>query len=60
MFDYRKTLNLPGKLFPMKANLPKTEIRRLNKWKEDNFYKKIKDSINGRKKIYSTRRSSIC
>jgi len=51
MFDYRKTLNLPGKLFPMKANLPKTEIRRLNKWKEDNFYKKIKDSINGRKKF---------
>jgi isoleucyl-tRNA synthetase len=38
----RETLNLPRTEFPMKANLPQTEPRRLERWKASDLYGQIR------------------
>jgi len=40
--DLRTTLNLPKTDFPMKANLPQAEPRRLARWKEQDLYRKLR------------------
>jgi isoleucyl-tRNA synthetase len=42
--DLKATLNLPQTDFPMKANLPQTEPKRIEAWKQDGLYRKIRES----------------
>ena len=46
--DLRSTLNLPKTDFPMKANLPQAEPRRLERWKAENLYAKVRAARKGR------------
>jgi isoleucyl-tRNA synthetase len=46
--DLRSTLNLPRTDFPMKANLPQAEPRRLAQWKKDDLYGRIRAARRGR------------
>ncbi len=45
--DLRSTLNLPRTDFPMKANLPQAEPRRLEQWKKDDLYGRIRAARKG-------------
>jgi isoleucyl-tRNA synthetase len=46
--DLRSTLNLPKTDFPMKANLPQAEPRRLESWKQEDLYARIRQARRGR------------
>ena len=46
--DLRSTLNLPRTDFPMKANLPQAEPRRLAQWTADGLYAKVRAARKGR------------
>jgi isoleucyl-tRNA synthetase len=46
--DLRATLNLPKTDFPMKANLPQAEPRRLAEWKAQDLYGQIRRARAGR------------
>jgi isoleucyl-tRNA synthetase len=46
--DLRATLNLPRTDFPMKANLPLAEPRRLERWKAEGLYGKVREARRGR------------
>ncbi len=46
--DLRSTLNLPRTDFPMKANLPQAEPRRLERWKAEDLYGRIRAARKGR------------
>ncbi len=45
--DLKSTLNLPRTTFPMKANLPQSEPRRLAEWEEKRLYERILESRAG-------------
>ena len=47
--DYKATLNLPQTKFPMKASLTKREPMRLDAWKTNDLYGKIKDASSSKK-----------
>ena len=49
--DYKKTLNLPQTTFPMKANLPQSEPKRLERWAEIDLYQRIREKSAGRPKF---------
>ena len=49
--DYKKTLNLPETAFPMKANLPQNEPKRLDVWREIDLYARIREMSQGRPKF---------
>ena len=51
MTDYRDTLNLPQTAFPMKANLAQREPKMLEKWTEQDLYRKICEKNSGRPKF---------
>ena len=40
--DLKATLNLPYTGFPMKANLPQSEPRRLAAWQQEGLYEQIR------------------
>jgi isoleucyl-tRNA synthetase len=40
--DLKSTLNLPKTDFPMKANLPQAEPKRIAAWKESDLYGRIR------------------
>ncbi len=46
--NLRATLNLPKTDFPMKANLPQAEPRRLAQWQADDLYGRIRRARSGR------------
>lgn len=46
--DLKKTVNLPKTAFPMKANLPTTEPKLLERWESEGLYKKIRQASQGR------------
>jgi isoleucyl-tRNA synthetase len=46
--DLKQTVNLPKTAFSMKANLPLTEPKLLERWAADNLYQRIRDSRAGR------------
>ncbi len=46
--DWKHTLNLPQTAFPMKANLPDSEPKRLSAWKSRNLYARIREARKGR------------
>jgi isoleucyl-tRNA synthetase len=46
-FDLKSTLNLPKTDFPMKANLPQTEPQRLESWKKEDLYGKVRAARTG-------------
>jgi isoleucyl-tRNA synthetase len=46
--DLRATLNLPKTAFPMKANLPQAEPRRLERWRKEDLYGAIRRAGHGR------------
>ncbi|MEW5978350.1 MAG: isoleucine--tRNA ligase [Acidobacteriota bacterium] len=46
--EIKNTVNLPKTDFPMKANLPNTEPRTLEKWAEMNLYQQIRKARQGR------------
>ncbi len=46
--DPKTTLNLPSGNFPMKASLPQSEPKRLEKWAEMGIYGKIRESRKGK------------
>ncbi|MXP56470.1 isoleucine--tRNA ligase [Pantoea sp. Mhis] len=52
MSDYKTTLNLPQTQFPMKANLAKREPYTLQRWYNDDLYKLIRLSKQGKKKFF--------
>ncbi len=45
--DLKSTLNLPRTDFPMKANLPQAEPRRLAVWKQRGLYRKLRQARAG-------------
>jgi isoleucyl-tRNA synthetase len=45
--DLKTTLNLPKTDFPMKANLPQMEPRRLARWKEQGLYAQVRAARQG-------------
>src|SRR6185503_9217980 len=50
-FDLKSTLNLPKTDFPMKANLAQAEPRRLEQWKKDGLYGKLREARKGAPKF---------
>ena len=46
--ELKKTVNLPQTAFPMKANLPATEPKMLEKWNQIGLYRRIRESRAGR------------
>jgi isoleucyl-tRNA synthetase len=46
--ELKKTVNLPSTAFPMKANLPTTEPKWLEKWAQTGLYAQIRASRAGR------------
>jgi isoleucyl-tRNA synthetase len=46
--DLRATLNLPKTAFPMKANLPQAEPRRLERWRKEDLYGVVRRARRGR------------
>ncbi len=46
--DWKHTLNLPQTAFPMKANLPDSEPKRLAAWKARGLYARIREARKGR------------
>ncbi|HVR43852.1 MAG TPA: isoleucine--tRNA ligase [Thermoanaerobaculia bacterium] len=46
--DWKKTLNLPQTPFPMKANLPQNEPKRLEQWEAAGLYAKIRERSAGK------------
>ncbi|MTI18609.1 isoleucine--tRNA ligase [Rhodobacteraceae bacterium RKSG542] len=49
--DYSETLNLPKTDFPMRAGLPKNEPKILEKWEEQNLYKRLREASAGKPKF---------
>ena len=49
--DLKSTLNLPKTEFPMKANLPQREPKRLEQWEATRLYERIRETHKG-KPIY--------
>jgi isoleucyl-tRNA synthetase len=47
IMDLRSTLNLPKTDFPMKANLPQAEPRRLEQWKAQGLYGQVRKAREG-------------
>jgi isoleucyl-tRNA synthetase len=45
--DLKSTLNLPRTDFPMKANLPQSEPRRLAEWKAGDLYRQVRAARKG-------------
>ena len=45
--DLKASLNLPKTAFPMKANLPTSEPRRIQRWKDEDLYAKVRTSRQG-------------
>ena len=45
--DLKSTLNLPRTDFPMKANLPQAEPRRVEEWKKTGLYRRIREARKG-------------
>src|SRR5262245_48531017 len=45
--DLKSTLNLPKTDFPMKANLPQAEPKRLAAWKAMGLYRRVRESRKG-------------
>ena len=50
MTNFSKTINLPLTSFAMKANLSKTEVHRIEFWKENRIFEKIKTQSSNKKK----------
>ncbi len=48
--DYKDTLNLPRTSFPMKAGLPRREPEMLERWREMDLYRRLRDASAGRRK----------
>ncbi len=46
--DLKQTVNLPKTAFPMKANLPQTEPKMLERWEKDKLYEQIRAARAGR------------
>src|SRR5262245_11185836 len=42
--DLKSTLNLPQTGFPMKANLPQSEPRRIERWKAEGLYERVRQA----------------
>lgn len=53
MSDYKKTLNLPGTSFPMKANLTQREPEMLRWWEENRVYEAMLDASGRRRNLPS-------
>ena len=51
MSNYKDTLNLPKTDFPMKGNLPQREPTMLHHWKEQDLYRRIRETSAGRPKF---------
>lgn len=49
--NYKDTLNLPKTGFPMRANLPQNEPKRLAEWESINLYQKICEHNQGKPKF---------
>src|SRR5512139_4138660 len=49
--DLKSTLNLPKTDFPMKANLPQSEPKRLEQWQKDGLYRRVRQARAGREKF---------
>lgn len=45
--DFKATLNLPHTTFPMKANLPQNEPKRLAAWESSHLYQQIRQARKG-------------
>jgi isoleucyl-tRNA synthetase len=46
--DLKQTVNLPKTSFSMKANLPQTEPKMLERWRQEDLYRRIRESRAGR------------
>ena len=49
--EYKKTLNLPGTAFPMKANLARREPEQLKIWEDSKLYQSVREASAGRSKF---------
>ena len=57
--DLRSTLNLPKTDFPMKANLPQAEPRRLEQWKAEGLYGQVREGPRGSPAVRPPRRPAL-
>jgi isoleucyl-tRNA synthetase len=46
--DYRKTLNLPDTLFPMRGDLPRREPGWVKQWSDEGIYQRLREARHGR------------
>jgi isoleucyl-tRNA synthetase len=46
-FELKKTINLPKTAFPMKADLPQNEPKRLEHWEQTGIYQRIRQARKG-------------
>ncbi|ODN66199.1 Isoleucine--tRNA ligase [Methylophaga muralis] len=51
MADYKHTLNLPATEFPMKAGLPTREPVILKRWQEQDLYRQLRETNQGKPKF---------
>ncbi|MCL5975131.1 MAG: isoleucine--tRNA ligase, partial [Gammaproteobacteria bacterium] len=51
MADYKHTLNLPATEFPMKAGLPTREPVILERWQEQDLYRQLRETNQGKPKF---------
>src|SRR5262245_7138762 len=49
--DLKSTLNLPQPAFPMQANRPQAEPRRVEAWKAEDLYGRVRPARNGAPKF---------
>jgi isoleucyl-tRNA synthetase len=47
VLDLKSTLNLPQTAFPMKANLPQTEPKRIEAWQREGLYRRVREARKG-------------
>ena len=59
IMDLRSTLNLPKTDFPMKANLPQAEPRRLEQWKAEGLYGQVRKAREGASLLRPPRRPPL-
>ncbi len=51
MTDYKSTLNLPKTDFPMRGNLPRREPEMLERWRQRDLYRAVREHAAGRPKF---------
>ena len=58
--NYKDTVFLPNTSFPMRGGLPQKEPEIMERWKELDLYKKLREARKGREKFILHDGATIC